>query len=373
MEWGRVIKNMGLKYVEAVPDLECEPLLTPEDYRKDWIAEANRMQEEFGMKIVMFYSNDSTYDTIGISHPDKRVRDYFVSAWFENFLNMAAAVGSDAGYYVQATPENLLYTREGRQKAIADSKACMVEINRMAKSKGIRRVALEQMYTPHQPPFTIEGMHKLIMEITAASGHPFYLTEDVGHHCPLYIRPTHERMNAACVRYRKDGYIDAWLGSNEAKEIFCACASKGHMTDVEFAQLSDEFDRNADQFNELDDTDCYAWLRKLAGWSPVVHLQQTDGCHSSHEPFLPENNAMGKIHPVKVLQAIKTCYEAGAQPGMPDMCEDIYLIQELYMSTKDIGYQGLHKLQTSTDFLRRFIPEDGLALSQLLEMNGVKA
>ena len=54
---------------------------------------------------------------------------------------------------------------------------------------------------------------------------------------------------------------------------------------------------------------------------------------------------------------------------LPPRCGEIYLIQELYLSTKDIGYQGLYKLGWSTDYLRRFIPKDGMTLSALLEYN----
>ena len=64
-DWGRVVKSLGLKYVEAVPDLECEPMLTPDDYRKDWIDKVNKMREKLGVQVVMSYSNDSTYDSIG--------------------------------------------------------------------------------------------------------------------------------------------------------------------------------------------------------------------------------------------------------------------------------------------------------------------
>ena len=77
-EWGRVVKDLGMKYVEAVPDLECEPLLTPVAVQKDWADQVNRLREETGVRVIMSYSNDSTYDTIGFSHPDKRVRDYLV-------------------------------------------------------------------------------------------------------------------------------------------------------------------------------------------------------------------------------------------------------------------------------------------------------
>lgn len=368
-DWGRVVKELGLKYVEAVPDLECEPMLTTDDYRKDWIDKTNRMRDELGVQVVMFYSNDSTYDSIGFSHPDERVRRCFVDQWFGKFTDMAAAIGSDIGYYVQATPENLLYSPDGRKEAYEHAKQCMIDVNRMAGEKGIKHVVLEQMYTPHQPPFSIQGMEDLMKEITARSEYPFYFTEDVGHHCPLYIRPDRKKIESAVERYNQDGFISAWLGSLEALDIFTESAKTGKLSDASWEALEKDFDKNSDQFNLPKDTDCYSWLRRLGAWSPVVHMQQTDGTHSSHEAFLPANNAAGKIHPVKVLEALKECYDAPEIDGLPERCEDIYLIQELYLSTKDIGYQGVHKLKTSTDYLRKYIPEDGMKLSELIELN----
>ncbi len=368
-DWARVVRDLGMKYVEAVPDLECEPLLTPDDYRQDWIDSVNRMREETGVRVVMFYSNDSTYDTIGFSHPDERVRSYFVNEWFRKFIDMAAQIGSDIGYYVQATPESALYSKTGRALAWNRAKECMSDVNRMAGAAGIGHVVLEQMYTPHQPPFTIEGMRQLIRDITAQSGVPFYLTEDVGHHCRKYFMPDEESLRRAALRYSKDGYVDIWLGSKEAYQLFTGCAKNGQLSNMTVEYLIDDFRKNADLFNAPKDADCYEWLRELGAYSPVIHMQQTDGTHSSHDPFTPENNAVGKIHPVKILRAIAESYAKEQQEGMPPRCEDIYLIQELYLSTKDIGYQGLYKLRASTDYLRKYIPEDGLRLSELLALN----
>lgn len=372
MEWGKVISDMGLRYVEAVPDLECEPLLTPDDYRDDWVREVLDMQQKLEVKVVMSYSNDSTYDSIGFSHPDRRIRDMFVDRWFGNFVKMAKAIGSDIGYYVQATPESMLFSREGRKKAYDMAFDCICRVNRLAGESGISHVVMEQMYTPHQPPFTIQGMKDLILKVSSASGVPFYFTEDVGHHCPDYMMPTEEQLQSACRRYLEDRYIGIWLGSREAVKLFCEACRPSGLTVGEIDVLKEDFSLNSDQFNEKRDTDCYSWLSELGAWSPVIHMQQTDGKHSSHAPFGPETNCDGIIDPARILGAIANSYEAEPCPGMPERCSDIYLIQELYLSTRDIGYQGLYKLQASTDYLRRFIPHDGMLLSELLEYNKVK-
>lgn len=53
------------------------------------------------------------------------------------------------------------------------------------------------------------------------------------------------------------------------------------------------------------DSDPYEWLRQLASYSPVIHLQQTDGKADCHWPFTKEYNVRGIIDPVRVVDAIE--------------------------------------------------------------------
>lgn len=53
-----------------------------------------------------------------------------------------------------------------------------------------------------------------------------------------------------------------------------------------------------------DDRDPYAWLRRLGGRAPVVHLQQTDAEADHHWPFTAERNAQGRIDAERVLTAL---------------------------------------------------------------------
>ena len=47
-EWSRVIRDMGMKYVEVVADLEIEPLLTPKACHDEWIEAVNEELNIFG-------------------------------------------------------------------------------------------------------------------------------------------------------------------------------------------------------------------------------------------------------------------------------------------------------------------------------------
>lgn len=370
-EWGRVIREMGLRYVECVADLEIEPLLTPRECHDEWIEQVQEQKAKYGMEVVMMYSNDSTYDTVGFAHPDERIRNHYVQNWFGEFLRIAGAIGTSVGYYVQGIPEEILYDKLRYGQAVGHYRECMDQVSRLAESHGVDTLALEQMYTPHQPPFTIKGMKELMQKIYKENRVPLYMTEDVGHHCPYYLRPTEEKLERAFPRYCKDGYLSIWLGSKRAQKLYAKEreAGCGFLRKEVIREILKDVEENEYLFSDERDTDCYEWIRELGAYSPVIHIQQTDGFHSSHEAFSPESNKNGIIHPLKILRALKECYERPEDPTLPPRCEHIYLIQEMYLSTKDIGYQGLHRLAWSTDYLRRFIPRDGMRLSELLAYN----
>ncbi len=369
-EWTRVIRDMGLTYIECVTDIDNEPLLMPAEYIRDWADAVNEAQAKYGTQVVMLYSNNSTYDTTGLAHPDPRVRAHIIRHWFGNCMDMAAQIGANLGYYVQAFPEEILFDRQRYDIASEHMRQSMTLINSLAQDKGIEKVALEQMYTPHQIPFSVTGMKALMEDILQHSGKPLYVTEDVGHHCPYYLVPTAAQLQRAYVRYCEDGFIPVWLGSREALALFTRERRRdGRLDTADLNALMADIAQNGHLFNAPEDTDCYYWLAQLGCYSPVIHLQQTDGTYSSHKGFTPENNAAGIIHPVKVLQALQKSYAALPEAGMPPRCEHLYLILELYMSTRDIGYQGLYQIAQSVEYLRRFIPRDGMRLSELLKLN----
>ena len=367
-DWARVIKDLGLKYIECVTVLENEPFLMPKDYLQEWADKVNEAQARHGVDVVIVYSDNSTYDTIGLAHPDSRVRTHIIENWFGSSFWMAKAIGAGFGYFVHAFPENILFNREKYDLAYNHMQDSCVRVNRLAAEIGLKNVALEQMYTPHQVPYTIDGMRDLMKAVTRDSSYPLYLTEDVGHHCQLYLRPDDEKLCASFARYKKDGYVDLWLGSKEAYELFTEAKGETLSQDT-IKALMEDIDNNEHLFNEPRDTDCYSWLRELGCYSTSVHLQQTDGNRSAHAHFTSEQNEKGIIHPVKILRALDECYRRSEEKDMPPRLNHIYLMFELYIKTIEIGYQGLYNIGQSVDYFRKFIPRDDMYLSELIDWN----
>ncbi len=114
------------------------------------------------------------------------------------------------------------------------------------------------------------------------------------------------------------------------------------------------------------DCDLYGWLERIGCYSPIVHLQQTDGLSSPHLPFTPENNLGGIVHPAKVLQAIARSYEGEPLPGLPPRCEEIYLTFEIFVRTTDTKRDILPALEESVRYWRQWVPRDGQRLDALM-------
>ena len=132
-------------------------------------------------------------------------------------------------------------------------------------------------------------------------------------------------------------------------------------------------DKNPQLFASAKDCDCYQWLSELGCYSPIIHLQQTDGQTSAHISFTEKTNAWGIINPLKVLSALKASYDRPIDPGMPDRCTDIYLTLELYSGTASIIEQDWVGFEESARYWRNAIPEDGLPLDELVARLSAKA
>ncbi|HHV59513.1 MAG TPA: hypothetical protein GXX49_04335 [Clostridiaceae bacterium] len=119
-------------------------------------------------------------------------------------------------------------------------------------------------------------------------------------------------------------------------------------------------------FAEYEDGDTYAWLGKLGCYSPIIHLQQTDGNSSSHRPFTQEYNKTGIIDGGKVLRAIYDSYINGAPDGFPPKCEKLYLTLEVFSGTADYNRDILFRLKKSVEYWRQYIKEDGMRLDEII-------
>jgi len=350
-DWARVIADLGVSYVEASADTELDPLYMGLDYLDGWVKQVRDAQERFGVRVVNLYSGHGTYSTLGLAHTDPTVRKRMRELWFYPMARVAVQLNAGLGFAAHGFPHFVLQDALLYQEYIDILREQLTEIAVYATREGCRSLGVEQMYTPHMIPWTIQGTKRMLEEITLRSGTPFYFTEDVGHHHTKFIAPTRNVVEA---NYRACNKKDLWLGVDKAYSAF----DRG---DIDMVMLC--IKEHPHLFASDEDGDCYTWLKKLGKYSPIIHLQQTNGSSSKHEPF--GDSSQGIINGDEILTSLRKSYHSGDNiKGLPP-CECIYLTLELFSATTDLYSDIIDRYRETVNYWRRFVPQDGLRLSEL--------
>ena len=325
-EWMAMAREADISLIEASADLECDPLYVPPEVLTDWYETVKRASAETGARVANLFSGYGTYSTLGLSHPDVRIRDHIENKWLNVLIDGAAVLdNAGVGFYCFAFDQATLADPVLYAATLDDLYNRFARLARRAADKGLESISVEQMYSPHQPPWTIDGTRDLVREVYARGGAPFYITIDVGH----------------------------------------AGGQRNFMRDMNHRGTEDT-EGKAYLYADAIDTDPYAWLRELAPYSPVIHLQQTDGVHSAHAPFTAARNANGIITPKQVVEAIKAAYDAPDPEGMPPRVRDIYLTFEFFPGTAQRYETILPEIAESAAYWREVLREDGLTVDELL-------
>jgi len=370
-EWMEITKSLGLNYIEASTDNECDPLYTNHEYLKDWMKEVNDCAQKTGAKVVNFYSGHGTYYTLGLGHTDKRIRDRILNDWLKPLVQMASRLETGAGFFCHAFSDDTLQNKEEYFKAEEELYERLANLTKYAYDNNVNSLSVEQMYSPHQIPWTVSGTKKLLKEVCKRSKCPFYITIDTGHQTGQrkFLLPSYGKITEEIRRAKKGEEVAGlWLGSRRAYILFDrAVKASDCELDGIVKEIEAEMNRYPYLFAEYNDGDPYYWLEKLACYSPIIHLQQTNGKSSSHFPFTNEFNQDGVIYADKVLNAIKASYDAEIEEGMPPRCDKIYLTFEIFSPTADINVDIIKRLKDTVLYWRRFVPEDGLFLNELVK------
>jgi sugar phosphate isomerase/epimerase len=369
-EWLQIVKDLGLSYVEASADNECDPLYSTPEYIQNWIQEVKEYSCKTGVKVANLYSGHGTYTTLGISHTDHSVREYLLNNWLKEMLKIANELDAGMGFFCHAFPDSVLQDNAKYQQAEDELISSLSELAISKKDGHNNYLSIEQMYSPHQFPWTVKGATKLLKKVKAVGQKDFYITIDTGHQSGQrkFIRPDSERLKELLQIYKNGGRVpNLWLGQKTAYELFHHAVTDTKDGKIVVQSIEQEMDKYPYLFARYEDGDLYLWLEKLACYSPIIHLQQTTGNSSSHLPFTPEFNEKGIVVGDKVLKSILKSYEQAEEVGMPTKCSKIYLTLEIFSGTADINEDILFNLKESVKYWRQFIPEDGLRLDELVE------
>lgn len=368
-DWMRIIAEMGVKHVEASADNEIDPLYSTDIYRQKWLDRVANESLKTGVNICNLYSGHGTYTTTGLTHEDESVRDHIQDDWIKKMIDLAAIQDAGLGFFCHAFSTSILQDKEKYFSHLGDLYNRLSVLAEYASRQGLTGPGVEQMYTPHQVPWTISGARDLLRNVFIRSGKPFYITIDVGHQSGQrkFLKPDQIYLEKLLDAVKSGNKIEnCWLGIDKAYELVQEAAkspdSKQQEKIIKILDLADEYTY---LFAAYDDGDPYKWLETLGCYSPIIHLQQTDGTVSEHWPFNDRFNAKGIIVGDRVLASLSDAY-GQTDSEMPPKCKEIYLTIEVFAGTSEIPYDIIKNLEESVLYWREFIPEDGLALDELL-------
>jgi hypothetical protein len=368
-DWMRIIADMGVNFVEASADNEIDPFYSTEIYRGKWLDEVAKASLKTGVNICNLYSGHGTYSTTGLTHEDESVRDHIMNDWIKGMIDTACTLKAGLGFFCHAFNSSILQDKERYYFYLEDLYNRLADLAEYAADQGLKSLGLEQMYTPHQVPWTMNGAQNLLKKVFNKSGKPFYITLDVGHQSGQrkFLKPDQKYLEELLDAVKSGNKLEGcWLGVDRAYEILHEAINSPVGRQIEkINEILELADENAYLFAAYDDGDPYNWLETLGCYSPIIHLQQTDGKVSQHWPFNDRFNAKGIIAGKKVLDSLYKSY-LQTDMEMPPKCKKIYLTIEVFAGTSEIPYDIIKKLEDSVQYWREFISEDGLTLDKLL-------
>jgi len=367
-EWFSVIKSLGINHVETSADTESDPLYSSDKYLDEWIRKIRMLSEKTGVQVNNLYSGHGTYSTLGLSHTNERNRAHIRDNWLKKMIDNAAALDAGLGFFCHAFNQAVLNDPEKYEAARQELFQNLSFLADYAATKNRTTIGVEQMYTPHQIPWTVNGARELMQKVKQLSENPFYITIDTGHQSGQrkFLKPGEEQLKTWLDEFSRTGFLNekAWVGNLQSDELLQEIKKQGG-PEKATKTIFEKLENRQYLFASDEDGDPYYWLEKLACYSPIIHLQQTDGKSSAHKPFNETENKKGIIHGPEVLRAIYKAYEVEDDPLMPEKCSEIYLTIEVFSSTADLPHNILRRMEETVQYWRKYVPKDGMLLSEM--------
>src|SRR5208283_3230271 len=153
-DWARIIRELGIRYVEASADNECDPLYADPGFLDDWLQDVESACEQHGIKVASLYSGHGTYASLGLASPDRRNQDRIHNLWLKVMIRHAARLLAGVGFYCHAFNEDILQNPAAYASAEEGLYSRLADLAAYADAQDVKFIAVEQMYSPHQIPWT---------------------------------------------------------------------------------------------------------------------------------------------------------------------------------------------------------------------------
>ncbi len=371
LDWMLLIRDMGVTYVEQSADTECDPMYMGADYMREWVRRVREGTEKTGVQVMNVYSGHGTYTTCGMTHWHAGVRRRFLEQWMKAQVDTAAAVGAGFGFFAHGIEQAALQDPAAYGERLEALCSDLAELAAYARERDLPGLCLEQMYTPHMPPWTIHGTRELLARVRALGGAPLYITLDLGHMNgqQYFQRPAREEIVDSVLARRRDPRAPRpWLGTEAAHDIHAA-AVRGELSPGDAADaILRSVAANPHLFAEEEDGDVWAWTRQLGRYANIVHLQQTDGKSSPHWPFTEKYNRVGIASGEKLIESLSQAFARPALPDLPEPVDTVALTLEPFVGTAANPFAAVEDIADSVAYWRRFLPRDGMRLSEAAAM-----
>lgn len=304
--WMRLTAELGYPYHEFCADV-LDPFFSGDRaYQMETAQAVAEAAQRHKVIVWDLYTGMATHRFHGLSHSHPSVRER-MGEWIRQSMGLALGMGAQrVGGHWDAIPVEDLED-EARAQAVENRTIAQFrDLAAYGAKVGLAALYNEQMYTPSERPWTIKGSLRFLHAANEdRPGTPIYLTVDVGHQAGMHYG------------------------------------------------LSGE------------DLDYRAWLRSLAPYCEVIHLQQTTPDGSHHWPFTDEYNRRGHIRMEEVLDAISRGFsQAHSNPLsqiLPPVQQQI-LVAEIIPGSTKTEPDLLRELEASARYLRQYVPEGGLTL-----------
>jgi len=214
----------------------------PDPGRSAQCHEILRAVSEFGLSMRTTMTGSIAYARNHLAHPNPQVRAHALD-WYARALETTAGLSAEAsGGHIGAMSASDAANPARRAFLQQQMIEAVRALTHVAAAHGQTYFLVEPMPTPREFPHTIEDTTWLLDAANEGAAVPVRLCFDVGH---------------------------------------CISADSATVEDP------------------------HAWLEQLLPWSPVVHLQQTDGQADRHWSFSPEHNASGIVRPRRIVEIVK--------------------------------------------------------------------
>ena len=305
--WMRLTRDLGYRCHEFCGDV-IDPFFSGDhQFQFEQAKATHDAAVRYGVEISDIYTGVATHRFHGLSHPDERAR-LRMQEWILDCAEIAQTMGTTriGGHWDAIPVEDL---DDGPRYEAAIQRICKEfrVLSRLVAEKGIGAIYNEQMYIPSEIPWTLAQAERFLIDVNRdRDGAPVYLTVDVGHQAGMH--------------YGLNG----------------------------------------------DDLSYVKWLERFAAFSEIIHLQQTSPDHSAHWPFMEPYNERGHIRMEVVLEAIEKSHRQVSANPVAEVLEPVsrsVLVLEAIPGSTKTESDLLDELKQSNEYLSKYVPFEGLALS----------